>query len=76
MNRIGFIVFPGFQILDLAAITLFDWRTGTRSATVTKSRYCPTAAGVVASSSGVGVVTGRERHWSVTNDRGRRGSGA
>jgi len=57
MRRVGIVVFPGFQILDLAAVTLFELanrhagRDGYQIALVSEH------GGIVASSAGVGVVT-------------------
>jgi len=57
MKRIGILVFPGFQIFDLVAVTLFELanrhvgRDGYDVALVSEH------GGIVNSSSGVGVVT-------------------
>ena len=59
MKRIGLVVFPGFQILDLMAVTVFE----VANTLVTKPAYevelLSELGGAVASSSGVAVETKR-----------------
>jgi transcriptional regulator GlxA family with amidase domain len=55
--RIGFIVFPGFQILDLAATTVFEMANLGRDNPIYDIHLISEHGGMVASSSGISVHT-------------------
>ena len=57
MKRIGIAVYPGFQILDVAAVTLFELATRHAAHDGYDARLLSEHGGIVTSSSGVGVVT-------------------
>jgi transcriptional regulator GlxA family with amidase domain len=53
--RIGFLVFPGFQILDLVAVSVFELANLGRAHQAYDLRLLSEAGGLVDSSSGVQV---------------------
>lgn len=55
--RIGFIVFPGFQILDLAAITVFEMANLGKDKPIYDIHLISEHGGMVISSSGISVHT-------------------
>ncbi len=55
--RIGFIVFEGFQILDLTAITVFEMANKSQGKPMYEISLLSEQGGMVASSSGVSVQT-------------------
>ena len=57
MMRIGFVVFPGFQILDLAAMTVFEMANMVSHQTVYELHLLSEHGGAVTSSAGVAVHT-------------------
>lgn len=57
MRRIGFVVFPGFQILDLAAVAVFEMANTLTEAKAYELRLLSEHGGAVASSAGVDVAT-------------------
>ncbi|MGL5165525.1 MAG: GlxA family transcriptional regulator [Afipia sp.] len=59
MKRIGLVVFPGFQILDLVAISVFELANTAAKANVYDIEVLSEHGGLVASSSGVPVETRR-----------------
>ncbi len=59
MKRIGFVVFPGFQILDLVAISVFELANKTAKAPVYDIEVLSEHGGLVPSSSGVPIETRR-----------------
>ncbi|MGJ7609402.1 MULTISPECIES: GlxA family transcriptional regulator [unclassified Variovorax] len=59
MKRIGVLVFPGFQILDLAAIAAFELANMHAGKPVYKVALLSEAGGLVASSSGVATDSKR-----------------
>jgi transcriptional regulator GlxA family with amidase domain len=56
-KRIAFVVFPGFQILDLAAMTVFEMVNLELGRAYYQAELVSTAGGMVASSAGVRVET-------------------
>ncbi len=58
-KRIGFVVFPGFQILDLVAITVFELANAGTSQPIYEIDMLSEHGGAVASSSGVRIETKR-----------------
>ena len=63
MKRIGLVVFPGFQILDLVAISVFEVANATGAVPAYEVQLLSENGGSVLSSSGVPVET---RHFSKT----------
>lgn len=59
MKRVGLVVFPGFQILDLVAISVFEVANATAPVPAYKVQLLSEHGGPVLSSSGVPVETGR-----------------
>ncbi|HEY4367701.1 MAG TPA: GlxA family transcriptional regulator [Steroidobacteraceae bacterium] len=59
MKRIGIIVFPGFQILDLAAIAAFELANDQVGKSIYSVELLSELGGAVASSSGVAVESKR-----------------
>ncbi len=59
MKRIGLIVFPGFQILDLVAVTVFEIANSLGKAAAYEIEVLSENGGLVRSSSGVPVETRR-----------------
>ncbi len=59
MKRIGLVVFPGFQILDLVAISVFELANTAAKARVYEIEVLSEHGGLVASSSGVPIETRR-----------------
>jgi transcriptional regulator GlxA family with amidase domain len=59
MKRIGLVVFPGFQILDLVAISVFELANSVGKATAYDIEVLSEQGGLVPSSSGVPVETRR-----------------
>jgi transcriptional regulator GlxA family with amidase domain len=59
MKRIGILVFPGFQILDLAAIAAFELANGALEQPYYEVELLSDSGGMVASSSGVCVASKR-----------------
>jgi transcriptional regulator GlxA family with amidase domain len=57
MMRIGFVVFPGFQILDLAAMTVFEMANVVSHQSVYELHLVSERGGAVTSSAGVSVLT-------------------
>jgi transcriptional regulator GlxA family with amidase domain len=57
MKRIGFIVFPGFQILDMAAITVFELANVLASRATYDLQLLSEHGGPLASSAGIKVDT-------------------
>jgi len=57
MMRIGFVVFPGFQILDLAAMTVFEMANMVSQQPVYELHLLSEHGGAVTSSAGVAVHT-------------------
>ncbi|MCB4810011.1 GlxA family transcriptional regulator [Methylovorus menthalis] len=57
MMRIGFVVFPGFQILDLAAMTVFEMANIVSHQAVYELHLVSEHGGAVTSSTGVSVLT-------------------
>ncbi len=55
--RVGFVVFPGFQILDLAAITVFEMANMGKEQPIYDIHLMSEHGGMVSSSSGVSVHT-------------------
>ncbi|HTJ93576.1 MAG TPA: GlxA family transcriptional regulator [Pararobbsia sp.] len=55
MKRIGLVIFPGFQILDLVAVTVFEVANSTLDAPAYDVRLLSEHGGQVTSSSGVRV---------------------
>lgn len=59
MKRIGLVVFPGFQILDLVAVSVFELANTAAKGTAYEIQVRSEHGGPVASSSGVPVETRR-----------------
>lgn len=57
MKRVGLVVFPGFQILDLVAISVFEVTNATAPAAIYELQLLSERGGPVMSSSGVPVET-------------------
>lgn len=57
MKRIGFVVFPGFQILDMAAVTVFEMANRQASHARYDIRLLSERGSMVASSAGIAVET-------------------
>lgn len=57
MKRIGLLVFPGFQILDLVAVTVFELANSVADGTQYDIHVLSEAGGLVRSSSGVKIDT-------------------
>ena len=55
MKRIGFVLFPGFQIVDLAAIPVFELANREAAEPVYDVRVLSEHGGSVVSSAGVAV---------------------
>jgi len=58
-KRIAVVVFPGFQILDLAAVAAFELANKHAGKPVYKVELLSEAGGTISSSSGIGVETKR-----------------
>lgn len=59
MKRVGFVVFPGFQILDLVAITVFELANGIGATPAYEIELLSEHGGLVSSSSGISIETRR-----------------
>ncbi|HEX7914679.1 GlxA family transcriptional regulator [Rudaea sp.] len=57
MKRIGFVVFPGFQILDMAAVTVFEMANRQAPRARYDIRLLSEHGGMVTSSAGIAVET-------------------
>src|SRR6516165_1893261 len=57
MRRIGIVVFPGFQLISLAAVPVFELANALRKTPVYDVRLISEAGGAILSSSGVSVQT-------------------
>jgi transcriptional regulator GlxA family with amidase domain len=57
MRRIGIVVFPGFQLISLAAVPVFELANALRGSAVYDVRLLSEAGGAVQSSGGVSVQT-------------------
>jgi transcriptional regulator GlxA family with amidase domain len=57
MHRIGIVVFPGFQLISLAAVPVFELANALRESAVYDVRLLSEAGGAVQSSGGVSVQT-------------------
>ena len=57
MKRIGFVVFPGFQILDMAAVTVFEMANIRAGRTLYDIQLLSEHGGAVSSSAGIAVQT-------------------
>jgi len=57
MKRIGFVVFPGFQILDLAAVTVFELANRQAPHPRYDIRLLSEHGGAVVTSAGIAVET-------------------
>ncbi|RVI10577.1 GlxA family transcriptional regulator, partial [Sinorhizobium meliloti] len=57
MHRIGFVVFPRFQLMGFAAVTAFEMANLALGETVYEIELLSEAGGEVKSSAGFGVLT-------------------
>jgi transcriptional regulator GlxA family with amidase domain len=57
VQRIGFLVLPGFQVMSLAALSVFEFANKERGAAVYDVRVLSETGGTIHSSIGVGVAT-------------------
>jgi transcriptional regulator GlxA family with amidase domain len=57
MKRVGLVVFPGFQILDLVAITVFEIANSIGKTAAYEMEILSEHGGLVRSSSGVTIDT-------------------
>ena len=68
MRRIGIVVFPGFQLISLAAVPVFELANALRKTPVYDVRLISEAGGAMLSSGGVSVQTealGQQRYDTI-----------